>query len=229
MKIEIRETLDGSHTLYLEELDEHYHSTFGAIQESEHVFIQAGLSICQGREVSILEIGFGTGLNCYLTLLKAQDSGQHIRYFAVEKFPLTEEVYNSLNYGTYQNESASEIFAALHKAAWDQESEIGDHFYLHKISGDLLQMNYDLLPNFDLIYFDAFSHEKQPELWEQVVFERLFAKMKNNSILVTYCAKGSVRRALQAVGYKVERISGPPGKREMIRAIKRKDENLNGL
>ena len=229
MKIEIRETLDGSHTLYLEELDEHYHSTFGAIQESEHVFIQAGLSICQRREVSILEVGFGTGLNCYLTLLRAQDSGQHIRYFAVEKFPLTQEVYNRLNYGTHQNTNASDIFSTIHKAAWDQESEIVEHFYLFKISGDLLQLNYELLPNFDLIYFDAFSPEKQPELWEQIVFERLFAKMKNNSILVTYCAKGSVRRALQAVGFKVERIPGPPGKREMIRAIKQKDENLIGL
>ena len=225
MKIEIRETLDGSHTLYLEGIDEHYHSTYGAIQESEHVFIQAGLSGCQKGEVSLFEIGFGTGLNCYLTLLAAQNSGQRIKYYAIEKFPLSLEVCRKLNYGNLMNNDSSEIFSALHKAPWNQECTISNYFHLHKMEGDLLAINFDLLPAFDLIYFDAFSPEKQPELWEQEVFERLFAKMKNNSIIVTYCAKGMVRRKLQTVGFEVERIPGPPGKREMIRATKRSAEN----
>ncbi len=225
MKIEIRETLDGSHTLYLEGIDEHYHSTFGAIQESEHVFIQAGLSHCQKGEVTLFEIGFGTGLNCYLTFLAAQSTGQRVKYHAIEKYPLPKEVYEELNYDSLMKNRSSEIFSVLHKTPWNQELEISNFFHLHKMEGDLLDMNFDLLPDFDLIYFDAFSPEKQPELWEMVVFERLFDKMKNNSILVTYCAKGMVRRRLQAVGFEVERIPGPPGKREMIRAIKRSIEN----
>jgi len=221
MKIELRLTLDGSHTLYLDEQDEHYHSTFGAIQESAHVFIQEGLSRFHQGELCIFEIGFGTGLNCYLTMLAAQKQDQRIRYCAVEKYPLPDQVYHQLNFGTQMKGGSSELFSALHKASWNQETEICKNFYLNKISCDLLQMRYEPLPDFDLVYFDAFSPVRQPELWEQIVFERLFAKMKNNSILVTYCAKGVVRRTLQAVGFEVERIPGPPGKREMLRANKR--------
>jgi tRNA U34 5-methylaminomethyl-2-thiouridine-forming methyltransferase MnmC len=220
MKIEIRETMDGSQTLYLEEIDEHYHSTFGAIQESQHVFIREGLERCPAKEISLLEIGFGTGLNCYLTLMNCLKRDQNISYFSVEKNPLPEELWDQLNYSLSFQDDDAEFFKLLHKAPWNCVVAINDHFSICKIEGDVLQ--YDLLdlPIIDLVYFDAFSPDKQPELWEKPLFEKIFSKMNANGILVTYCAKGHVRRLLQAVGFCVERVPGPPGKREMLRAVK---------
>lgn len=221
MKVEIRETLDGSQTLYLGELDEHYHSTFGAIQESQHVFIQAGYEHCPQSDIRVLEIGFGTGLNCYLTLLAGLSSGKNIWYSAIEKFPLPEEVWKELEFGHHFPDSNPEWFSLIHQAQWNGEAEIHPQFILHKIESDLLDMGWDKLPFVDLVYFDAFSPEKQPELWSLSVFEMIFDRLNSNGILVTYCAKGDVRRTLQSVGFGVERIPGPPGKREMIRATKR--------
>ncbi len=221
MKVEIRETLDGSQTLYLGELDEHYHSTFGAIQESKHVFIQAGFEHCLQSDIRVLEIGFGTGLNCYLTLLAALMRGKSIWYSAIEKFPLPEEVWKKLEYSHHFPGSNPKWFSLIHQAPWNGDTVIHPHFILHKIESDLLVMEWDM-PFIDLVFFDAFSPEKQPELWRPSIFEMIFDRMNSNGILVTYCAKGVVRRTLQSVGFVVERIPGPPGKREMIRAIKRR-------
>jgi len=223
MKIEMKETLDGSNTLYVESIDEHYHSTFGAIQESQHVYIHAGFDCCQGDDIHVLEIGFGTGLNCYLTLLACLKTDKTVRYYSVENYPLPAETWGKLNFSTHFPETDSTWFSKLHMAPWNCDAEIIQQFFLHKIEADLLLFNPDGLPLIDLIYFDAFSPEKQPELWERSVFEKLFGNMKEEGILVTYCAKGYVRRMLQSIGFQVERIPGPPGKREMIRAKKIKN------
>lgn len=218
MKIEIKVTGDGSPTLYLNELDEHYHSTFGAVQESQHVFIGAGFNYCTAKELSVLEIGFGTGLNCLLTLLACLESGQSVRYTAVEKFPLPSDIWEKLDYLKPFPKANPELFPLLHSVSWNSKERIHSHFDLHKIETDLLQIDPATLPLVDLVYFDAFSPEKQPELWRQSIFEMLFGRMNVGGILVTYCAKGVVRRTLQSVGFRVERIPGPPGKREMLRA-----------
>ena len=213
--------MDGSQTLYLEEIDEHYHSTFGAIQESEHVFIREGLEHCHAKEIILLEIGFGTGLNCYLTLLNCLKRDQTVRYYSAEKNPLPEEIWDQLNYSHSSHNADNELFKFLHKAPWNGVVAINDQFSICKMEGDVLQYDLIDLPNIDLVYFDAFSPDKQPELWEKPLFEKLFSKMNENGILVTYCAKGHVRRLLQAVGFCVERVPGPPGKREMLRAVKK--------
>lgn len=220
MKVEIKVTQDGSHTLYLESIDEHYHSTFGAVQESQHVFIKAGFDLCISSETRVLEIGFGTGLNCYLTLIESMSLNKTVHYHSVENNPLPDEIWQKLNFGAHFPAIAPELFSSLHRAAWNCEVGILPRFFLHKIEANLLQMDFKDLPTFDLVYFDAFSPEKQPELWEQIVFEKISSKMKQEGILVTYCAKGNVRRMLQSIGFQVERIPGPPGKREMMRARK---------
>ncbi len=220
MKIEIVKTLDGSNTLYLEEVGEHYHSTFGAIQESRHIFIQEGFNQIKLDEIKILEIGFGTGLNCYMTLLANVKCHHQISYISIEKYPLPESVWGKLNYYEQFPGTDPNLFHLIHEASWNRETEIQEKFILRKLDSDLLDTNYSSLPQFDLVYFDAFSPEKQPELWGLSVFQSLFGIMKENSILVTYCAKGSIRRMLQTVGFSVERIAGPPGKREIIRARK---------
>lgn len=220
MKIEIVKTLDGSNTLYLEEVGEHYHSTFGAIQESMHIFIQEGFNQIKAEEINILEIGFGTGLNCYLTLLANLKFNHHVCYYSIEKYPLSESVWAKLNYTEQFPETDPVLFHLIHNASWNCATAIQKQFILHKMELDLLDTKYSTLPQIDLVYFDAFSPEKQPELWVLSVFQSLFAIMKESSILVTYCAKGSIRRILQSVGFQVERIAGPPGKREILRARK---------
>jgi tRNA U34 5-methylaminomethyl-2-thiouridine-forming methyltransferase MnmC len=220
MKIELKETMDGSHTLYLEDIDEHYHSTFGAVQESQHVFILSGFGHCQGHEITVLEIGLGTGLNCYLTLLAAANSNRNVRYYAIEKFPLPVEILEKLNFGAILPGGDPDLFSRIHSAPWNDVKEIIPGFFLHKMEADILQTNIFDLPSADLVYYDAFSPEKQPELWSRKVFEPIFSNMMKGGILVTYCAKGYVRRMLQDIGFQVERIPGPPGKREMLRARK---------
>lgn len=220
MKIEIVRTLDGSDTLYLEEIDEHYHSTFGAVQESLHVFIKAGFGQCTNNEISILEIGFGTGLNCFLTLLSVLDSQKFVKYFSLEKYPLPKNIWGQLNYCGELELNKRNLFSLLHESPWNCGVSIHPRFELYKIQADLPGWDAEDVPQADLVYFDAFSPDKQPELWSRDIFERICKAMKQDGILVTYCAKGNVRRILQSLGLQVERIPGPPGKREMIRAKK---------
>lgn len=217
MKLE--QTADGSFTLYVPELDEHYHSVKGALTESQHIFIDMGLKHSQATNPYILEIGLGTGLNCFLTYLTSKETGQAIHYTGIERFPLSEEVIDQLDYATLIGKGEKEVYQAIHQAAWNKEVQLSPHFSLHKIEGDFTQ--YSFLGKYDLIYFDAFAPEKQPEMWEQPLFDMLYELLNPGGILTTYCAKGVVRRMLQAAGFTVERLAGPPGgKREILRATK---------
>jgi tRNA U34 5-methylaminomethyl-2-thiouridine-forming methyltransferase MnmC len=218
---QIEPTADGYFTLYAPEIDEHYHSINGAVQESEHVYINAGLKQLTG-ELSILEIGFGTGLNAYLTLLHALKMRQKIAYTAIELYPLTADIINSLNYTSGKLHEEAACFTGLHEAEWNRQVAISPFFSLEKRLTDLTRPDgLDMNERFDLIYFDAFAPDKQPEMWTQAVFDRLYGLTKSNGVLVTYCAKGIIRRTLQQAGYWVERLQGPRGKREMLRATKK--------
>ncbi|MFH6602034.1 tRNA (5-methylaminomethyl-2-thiouridine)(34)-methyltransferase MnmD [Maribacter algicola] len=220
MERKIITTADGSHTIHLSEWDEHYHSKHGAIQEAYHVFIKNGLSLFKNREISILEIGFGTGLNAFITCLEAPKIELKVRYTGVEKYPVTPDEVKVLNYlDELKAGRFKERFQSMHDSAWEKDVSICDTFQLHKIQKDFSDLDFD--DTFDLIYFDAFGARVQPELWTETIFARMFKALKNNGVLVTYAAKGSVRRAMQQVGFNVERLPGPPGKREMLRAVKR--------
>lgn len=217
MKLE--QTADGSFTLYVPELDEHYHSVKGALTESQHIFIDMGLKHSQTTNPYILEIGLGTGLNCFLTYLASKETGQTIHYTGIERFPLPQEVIDQLDYATLIGKGEKEVYQAIHQSAWNREVPISPHFTLHKIEGDFTQHPFQ--GKYDLIYFDAFAPEKQPEMWEQPLFDMLYELLNQGGILTTYCAKGVVRRMLQAAGFMVERLPGPPGgKREILRATK---------
>lgn len=217
---ELQLTADGSHTLFVPALDEHYHSVNGAVQEAMHVYIGAGLHQVDKPHVRILEIGFGTGLNAFLTLkeLMNRPIPAAIEYNSIERYPLPEAIVSALNYGEKIWPERKELFQALHTAEWDRAVNITDRFVLHKIEGD---SNDCLLPaGIDVVYFDAFGPDKQPEMWNQSIFNRLYQQMNVGAVLTTYCAKGAVRRMMKEAGFSVERIPGPPGKREMLRAIK---------
>ena len=217
---ELVKTDDGSDTLFVRELGEHYHSTFGAVQESMHVFISAGMQKCTQPLPTIFEVGFGTGLNTYLTILETIKTSQSVRYITVEKHPLPIELWSAINYPAIIPNGNQELFQMIHKAKWNEEVKITNHFSLLKLSSDLTDIDYSALPLFDLIYFDAFSPEKQPKLWETSIFCQLANQCKHMAKLVTYCAKGAVRRSLIEAGFTIERIPGPPGKREMLRGTK---------
>jgi len=217
---ELIKTDDGSDTLFVRELGEHYHSTFGAIQESMHVFIQAGFRTCQQSSLTIFEVGFGTGLNTYLTLLETLKTNQRIRYITVEKYPLSRKTWEALNYPQALPGGGQKFFLKIHEAAWNEEVPINDQFTLLKLSSDLTAIDFSDLPFFDLVYFDAFSPDKQAELWVSSVFRKVSDHCVIEAKIVTYCAKGAVRRTLSEVGFKAERIPGPPGKREMLRGTK---------
>jgi tRNA U34 5-methylaminomethyl-2-thiouridine-forming methyltransferase MnmC len=210
-------TEDGSHTLYVPALDEHYHSVHGAIQESRFVFLKTGLEACHVVEPSIFEVGFGTGLNAFLTAIEATEKQRAMRYTTVELYPLNNEQVAQLNY--VGKLGYPELFADIHAAKWDEWQEIIPNFRLKKIEGDCSSLK--LLENeYDLIFFDAFAPNKQGDLWQQVIFDNLFRSLKPDGIFVTYCAKGVVRRMLQSSGFLVERLPGPPGKHEMLRGRK---------
>lgn len=221
MRTIIETTEDGSHTLYVPEMDEHYHSTHGAIQESMHVYIDAGLRHCKAAEVNLLEVGFGTGLNAFLTLLGAEILQKRIHYTTLELYPVTATNAASLNFCDLIDPSRRDTFEQLHTAEWETWVQISPLFWLKKVKMDLrdLPVNPPDAP-FDLIYYDAFAPEKQPEMWRQEIFNKLFSLSRDNALLTTYCAKGVVRRMLQSTGYNVERLPGPPGKREILRATK---------
>jgi len=210
-------TEDGSHTLYVPAMDEHYHSVHGAIQESRFVFLQAGLEACNVAEPSIFEVGFGTGLNAFLTAIEATEKQRIIRYTAVELYPLNNEQVAQLNYTKKLDNS--ELFADIHAAKWNEWQEILTNFQLKKIEADFSHMKLDE-NEYDIIFFDAFAPNKQEDLWQQQIFDNLFRSLKTEGIFVTYCAKGVVRRMLQASGFLVERLPGPPGKHEMLRGRK---------
>lgn len=219
-------TADGSHSISVPQLNVIYHSVHGAIQESQHVFIQAGLywsGLLQRPEpLSILEVGFGTGLNALLTAIEAEQTNTSIYYAALEPFPVNIQQAGLLNYCSLLNRNdLQEVFIRMHQCEWNINFAVTENFLLHK-SDKPLQTFTHTTP-FNIIYFDAFAPSAQPELWTKKVFGQLYTLMTPGGILVTYCSKGEVRRAMRAAGFTVEKIPGPKGKREMVRAAKGKD------
>lgn len=223
MERKIIKTADGSVTIHLPEWDEQYHSKHGAVQEAQHVFIKMGLhhfiKTSPKPELSILEIGFGTGLNAFITFLEAQNLPLQFNYTGVEAYPVTSQEIAALNYSeNLSAENQEWAFQKIHEIPWNHYAPISDNFRLKKV-----QQKFDEITaknEFDIIYFDAFGARVQPELWTEEIFEIMYSALKDGGVLVTYSAKGSVRRALQKVGFIVERLEGPPGKREMLRATK---------
>jgi tRNA U34 5-methylaminomethyl-2-thiouridine-forming methyltransferase MnmC len=215
------QTDDGSSSLMQPEIGETYHSHFGAITESEHVFIRNGfLSVPSDRtEINILEIGFGTGLNALLTLAYSTQN-QTIHYTCIEKFPVPLILVDQLNYCEKDVlQQFKMVFLEMHRCEWMTENQITEQFYITKLNIDI-QSYYTEKEQFDLIYFDAFSPNVQEELWTPEIFKRMFFGLKSGGILTTYCAKGIVKEALREAGFHVKRLEGPPGKRHMVRAIK---------
>lgn len=217
MKREIIVTNDGSKTIHLPDWNESYHSIHGAVQEAQHVFIKSGLSEISKPEINILEVGFGTGLNTILTLNKAKETKQIINYTGLEAYPVQLEELKSLKYQELPEiKNSEDLFWQFHSSKWDELVEITSRFNLKKVQ--LFLNEFQPKENsFDLIYFDAFGPRVQPEMWTLEIFKKLFKSMKNDGVFVTYCAKGQVRRDLVEAGFQVEKIPGPPGKREMLR------------
>jgi tRNA U34 5-methylaminomethyl-2-thiouridine-forming methyltransferase MnmC len=211
-------TADGSHTIYVPELDEHYHSIHGAIQESEHIFIKGGFELCRSDHLHIFEAGFGTGLNAMLTAMRSLNGEGEIFYTAIEKYPLDKSTLESLNYGMLTGKEGEIIFNLIHNSGWGQMNRICRNFSLMKVRGDLVTD--ELAGSYGLIYFDAFGPQKQPEMWTKSVFNKIAGITDRNGVFVTYSSKGEVKRNLRDCGFKVTLLQGPPGKRHFIKAIK---------
>lgn len=216
MQREIISTEDGSSTLYIPGLNEHYHSVHGAIQESMHIFISAGIEYYNRPDIHILEAGFGTGLNAWLSLLYAGEHRSHICYHSLEKYPLSAEEVTRLNYKELFPQADSGLFETLHHCSWEQDNRLTPYFSFRKYLTDFREI--DFPARFDIVFFDAFNPDVQPHLWTEDVLRRFYAALKPGGILVTYCVKGIVKQALRNVGFTLERLPGPPGKREMLRA-----------
>lgn len=213
-------TSDGSSSILMEDMDETYHSVHGAVQEANHVYLKEGLHQISKRQFSILEMGFGTGLNTLLTALEAEKLQLSIQYHAVEGFPLTAEEIQLLNYPVQLDDpNAIRDFTRIHQTDWEVEMPINSCFSLKKVRSLFEELQ--LLPqSYDLIYFDAFGYPYQPELWSEEIFIKMYESLKPNGILVTYACRGAIKQNMRAAGFKVERLAGPPGKRQMIRAHK---------
>jgi tRNA U34 5-methylaminomethyl-2-thiouridine-forming methyltransferase MnmC len=213
---EIITTADGSHSLYISDIDETYHSRHGALQESKYVFIEQGLKQVEKEDIRILEVGFGTGLNALLTAIYARENKIKVVYHSLETLPLNLELMQSIAVENTIGEGNRDLFLSLHEAAWDQEVKIHDFFILKKIQSSL--QNFDAgNSSYDLVYYDAFGPRAQPEMWEAALFNKIASFTNENGVFVTYCAKGQVRRDLIAAGFDMTRLPGPPGKREMMR------------
>ena len=221
MKRKLIRTKDNSYTLFVPELDEHYHSVHGALAEAEHIFINAGLKPIEDQSpISILEIGFGSGLNACLTALHADAHGLDIFYQGLEKYPVSDDEWQALNYPDIINQAGTEqVMIDLHAAPWSEKTSINPHFKVLKSEIDFRKFQAEE-NTFDLIYFDAFAPSAQADLWSLAIFQEMFKVLKPGGRLVTYCVKGSVRRTMVEAGFIVEKIPGPPGKREMARAHK---------
>lgn len=220
MKREIIKTLDGSTTIRLQEWDECYHSKHGAIQEAKHVFIKNGLSLFENNPVAILEIGFGTGLNAFITFLESNAKNQTVDYVGVEAYPVAAEEVLQMNYvAELEVLEFDNIFEKMHKCEWNNKTEISPSFSLTKRKQFFHEI--DDFESFDLIYFDAFGFRVQPGLWSTEIFRKMHNSLKPKGLLVTYAARGVVKRSMIEVGFTVEKLAGPPGKREMLRATKK--------
>jgi len=215
--ISILTTGDGSQTLFSKQFDEIYHSRNGALTESQHVFVQHGLMNVNKPFIKVFEVGFGTGLNALLCAHYAQQNGIKVEYTGVELYPVEDTIANQLRYHEALIDCPIET-AVLHKAPWSERVAITPNFTLLKIQQSFVDVQ--LFEIYDVIFFDAFAPEKQPELWDLSVFQKCFSMLREGGVLTTYCAKGYVKRNMQEAGFRVEKVPGPPGKREMLVAFK---------
>ena len=213
-------TGDGSHSIQSEKFKVPYHSIHGAVQETEHVFIQAGLTkrLETKKKLCILETGLGTGLNAFMTYLFAERQKTKIHFTSLEAYPVEQEIYQQLNFADLLSPAHSDQLQSIHAANWNEDIDFGDYFTFKKVLTDFQDFDYEQI--YDLVYFDAFAPNSQAEFWEEPFLSKIYNCLLPNGLLTTYCAKGSFKRALKAVGFTVESIPGPPRKREMVRAIK---------
>lgn len=224
MPLQLITTGDGSHSLINTDLNETYHSTHGAAQESQHVFIKNGLDFFIEKnipdEINILEVGFGTGLNALLTARQIQDSKIKVHYTSLEAFPISIDIADQLSYSNHVVfPHSKQLFMSLHESGWNEPVSILANFTLEKRK-ITLQESIFRPSEFDVVFFDAFAPNKQPEMWEVGILEKVVQAMKPKGVFVTYCAKGQLKRDLKSFGMIIETLSGPPGKREMVRALK---------
>lgn len=212
-------TADGSLTFYIPEIDEHYHSTNGAVVEAQHVYLKEALlhyiAHSNADSVRILEVGFGTGLNAFLTLLKADELKIPVYFTTLELYPLTIGQIDLLNYPDQIAPERKDSYRALHLAEWECQVPVTPYFTLEKRHCNLVTDQLEGV--FDVVYFDAFAPDKQPEIWSEEIYRKIAGAMHESGVFTTYCAKGVVRRGFRDAGFQMERIPGPPGKREMIR------------
>ena len=216
--MKIVQTEDASHSLFSEQYKEHYHSLFGAIAESQHIFIDAGLKQIKKDNICIFEMGLGTGLNALLTRKYADDYNKKIIYTSIEKHLLPEAIYSRLNYAK-ELAVPNSYFTEIHTAPLGKEIVLSEKFVLEKIEGDIREFSHQ--KKYDLVYYDAFSPDTQANLWTKDIFQSLFNCMNSNALFLTYSVKGTVKRALKEVGFMIEKIPGPKGKREILRAYKK--------
>lgn len=214
----IIKTNDGSNTLYSNKFKEHYHSTYGARSESTHVFIETGLNYCQLKSIKIFEVGFGTGLNAILTYIESIKRNLIVEYIAIELFPVDLEIINQLNYPEFLSAAQKDVYSKLHTCKWNEIVKISSNFTFRKTNSDF--NNYNFTQKYDLIYFDAFAPDKQPEMWSTKNFAKIYEALNKQGILTTYSSKGMVKNNLRSVGFKVSRLPGPIGKRHILRAEK---------
>jgi len=219
MKRELKLTSDGSYTLYLPELDEHYHSIHGAVQESEHVFIKNGIQTLFKSNIRVLEVGLGTCLNALLTAIWSENNDASVDYTGIEAYPLKDEINKSLNYGEkIEDKKANLFFNDIIKSNWGVQNRIHSKFVIQKTQ--CLVEEFEVHRKYDIVYFDAFGPNTQGELWQFDILKKMYELLDDNGVFVTYCAKGQLKRDLAQIGFKVESLPGPPGKREMTRGIK---------
>jgi tRNA U34 5-methylaminomethyl-2-thiouridine-forming methyltransferase MnmC len=216
--LKIKTTEDGSDTIFVPDLNEHYHSVYGAITESEVIYINSGFNFCTADPVRIFEAGLGTGLNALLTAVNSLTGNREVFYTAIEKFPLSQQLSGALNYPDLIQGDSRTIFEQIHGVPWNIPEKICRNFTLHKIKGDLITDA--VMGEYDLIYFDAFGPDKQPEMWTSEVFRKIGGITAVNGILVTYSVKGEVKRHLGEAGFTLDLLPGPPGKRHILRAVK---------
>ncbi|HAF28707.1 MAG TPA: SAM-dependent methyltransferase [Bacteroidales bacterium] len=216
--INIKTTNDGSNTLYSSRFNEHYHSTFGAIEESNCVYIEAGLNHSRLNSIKVFEVGFGTGLNAILTCAESLKRPLTVEYTAIELYPVELEIINHLNYMDFLTVDQKSVCKKIQTCKWNKKVKISDNFTLQKINSDFI--HYEFQEKYDLIYFDAFAPDKQPEMWEPENFIKIYESLNNEGLLTTYSSKGSVKINLRKAGFKVTRLKGPTGKRHILRAEK---------
>jgi len=215
--LSIKSTPDGSYTIYNSELNENYHSEFGAQTESNYVYIKQGLSIIQKKVIHVFEMGFGTGLNAYLAWTYAQEYNKIVHFISIEKFPVSVDFLPVPSFIDNRMDSVT-AWNNIQQAAWNSTRNVDNSFILTKLNVDIA--DFEHYSTYDIIFYDAFAPSVQPELWTPVIFKALHSRLNPEGILVTYSSAGIVKRALISAGFTLQRLPGPPGKKHMLRAIK---------